>query len=67
MSAFFKETAENYFGRVSKAGILEALREAQIEITPAMEKAKKGDLARIAERDIEKTKWLPELLRTLKP
>ena len=67
LSAFFKETAENYFGRVSKAGILEALREAQIEITPAMEKAKKGDLARIAERDIEKTKWLPELLRTPKP
>jgi len=44
MSLYFKATAENYFGRVSKAGIIEALREAQIEITPAMEKAKKGDL-----------------------
>jgi ParB family chromosome partitioning protein len=63
MTDFFKATAENYFGRVSKPLIIEALKEAKVEITPAMEKAKKGELAAIAEREIGKAKWLPGLLR----
>jgi hypothetical protein len=37
--------------------------EIKVEITPAMEKAKKGELAATAERELAKSKWLPELLR----
>ncbi|HTF66367.1 MAG TPA: hypothetical protein VK638_27160 [Edaphobacter sp.] len=39
------------------------MKEAKVEITPAMEKAKKPVLAAIAEREIGKTKWLPKQLR----
>ena len=35
MGKWFKPTAENYFGKVSKAQILEALREANGSIAPA--------------------------------
>jgi ParB family transcriptional regulator, chromosome partitioning protein len=63
MTDYFKATAENYFGRISKSGIIEALKEAKVEITPAMEKAKKGELAAIADRELGPTKWLPEILR----
>jgi hypothetical protein len=33
MNDWFKATAENYFGRVSKPGIIEALKEAAVKIT----------------------------------
>ncbi|WP_263378449.1 hypothetical protein [Granulicella paludicola] len=56
MNDWFKATAENYFGRVSKPLIMDALKQAAIEITPAMEKAKKSELATIAEREVGKTK-----------
>jgi ParB family chromosome partitioning protein len=63
MTAWFTPTAENYFARVSKTGILEALTEAKGDIAPAWTKAKKGDLAVIAERQVAETGWLPALLR----
>jgi ParB family chromosome partitioning protein len=63
MTAWFTPTAENYFARVSKTGILEALTEAKGDIAPAWNKAKKGDLAVIAERQLADTGWLPALLR----
>jgi ParB family transcriptional regulator, chromosome partitioning protein len=63
MTDFFKATAENFFGRVSKPLIMEALKEAKVEITPQMEKMKKGELAAIAENEVGKMKWLPTLLR----
>ena len=55
--------AENYFARVSKTGILEALTEAKGDTAPAWNKAKKGDLAVIAERQVADTGWLPAPLR----
>jgi len=59
-----KPTAENYFGRISKPAIIDALKEAKgTAIAPAWEKAKKGDLAAIAEREIDGTVWLPAPLR----
>ncbi len=50
---------KNYFAKVSKTGILEALTEAKGDIAPAWNKAKKGDLAVIAERQLAETGWLP--------
>jgi ParB family transcriptional regulator, chromosome partitioning protein len=64
MAAWFQPTAGNYFGKISKASILTALREAGRAIAPAWEKAKKSDLASIAEREIAATGWLPEPLRS---
>jgi ParB family chromosome partitioning protein len=63
MRSCFTPTAENYFGRVSKAGIIEALKEARGTVAPAWEKAKKSDLAAIAEREIAGTGWLPAPLK----
>jgi ParB family chromosome partitioning protein len=63
MTTWFTPTAENYFARVSKTGILEALTEAKGDIAPAWNKAKKGELAVIAERQLAETGWLPALLR----
>jgi ParB family chromosome partitioning protein len=63
MTAWFTPTAENYFARVSKTGILEALTEAKGDIAPAWTKAKKGELAVIAERQLAETGWLPAPLR----
>ena len=63
MGKWFKPTAENYFGKVSKAQILEALREANGSIAPAWADMKKADLAALAERQIAGSGWLPEPLR----
>jgi ParB family chromosome partitioning protein len=63
MTTWFTPTAENYFAKVSKSGILEALTEAKGDIAPAWNKAKKGELAVIAERQVADTGWLPALLR----
>lgn len=63
MAAWFTPTAENYFAKVSKTGILEALTEAKGDIAPAWSKAKKGELAVIAERQVADTGWLPVPLR----
>jgi ParB family chromosome partitioning protein len=63
MGKWFTPTVENYFGKISKSGILEALTEAGKEIAPAWQKAKKGELADIAAREIIGTGWLPEPLR----
>jgi len=63
MTAWFTPTAENYFAKVSKTGILEALTEAKGDIAPAWTKAKKGELAVIAERQVAETGWLPAPLR----
>jgi ParB family chromosome partitioning protein len=64
MKNWFTPTAENYFGRIAKTGILAAIREAKGEPAPAWEKAKKADLAAIAEREIAPIGWLPRILRS---
>lgn len=63
MTTWFKPTAANYFSRVSKNEILAALQEGRGATAPAWAKAKKGDLAQIAERELAESGWLPELLR----
>ena len=64
MGEWFTPTAENFFGKITKDGIVEALKEARDgAIAPAWLKAKKSDLAAIAEREIAQTGWLPAPLR----
>ena len=63
MGKWFKPTAENYFLKVSKAQILDALREAKGSVAPAWADMKKADLAALAERQMAGTGWLPEPLR----
>lgn len=63
MAAWFRPSAENYFARISKTAILEALTEIKGGTAPAWDKAKKADLAAIAEREIAQTGWLPPPLR----
>lgn len=64
MQTWFTPTAENYFSRISKPQILEALREAKgTAPAPAWEKLKKSELAAVAAREIEGKNWLPEPLR----
>ncbi len=64
MTAWFTPTAENYFNRVSKIQILEALQEArQQPPAPAWGNLKKAELAALAARETVATGWLPLPLR----
>jgi len=67
MSAWFKPTAANYFGRIGKSKILETLSEVKGSVAPAWEKLKKTELAALAEREVSGKDWLPELLRSPVP
>jgi hypothetical protein len=57
-------TAENYFNRVSKLQILEALQEARLQPpAPAWANLKKAELAALAVRETAATGLLPLPLR----
>ena len=59
-------TVDNYLGRVPKARILEAVREAKGEQSAQLiDHLKKLDMAKEAERLLDGTGWLPEPLRTV--
>lgn len=65
VEAGWQPTVENYLGRVTKARILEAVREARgSEAAERIAQLKKNDMAQAAERLLEGTGWLPEALRT---
>ena len=58
-------TVDNYLGRVTKARILEAVREAKGDASAQLiDHLKKPDMAKEAERLLADTGWLPEPLRT---
>jgi ParB family chromosome partitioning protein len=62
--AGWRPTVATYLGRVTKARILEAVREAKGEqAAHLIEDLKKADMAREAERLLDGTGWLPEPLR----
>jgi len=62
----WRPTVDNYLGRVPKARILEAVREAKGEASAQMiEHLKKPEMATEAERLLGGTGWLPEPLRTV--
>ena len=65
MSGQWSATKEGYLGRVTKAQILAAVREAKGEAAAQLiEHLKKGEMAEAAERVLAGTGWLPPLLRT---
>ena len=64
-AAGWSPTVDNYLGRVPKARILEAVREAKGDASAQLiDHLKKPDMAREAERLLAKTGWVPEPLRT---
>ncbi|GAB6968342.1 hypothetical protein JCM25156A_23790 [Komagataeibacter kakiaceti JCM 25156] len=66
VEAGWQPTVENYLGRVTKARILQAVREARgDEAAERIAHMKKPDMAREAERLLEGSGWLPEVLRTI--
>lgn len=64
MAQWFTPTAENYFSRISKAAILQALQEAKgTPLSPATAKLSKTEIAAQAARSVAGTGWLPVPLR----
>ncbi len=64
VAAGWTPTVDNYFGRVTKAHILQAVREAKGEQSAQLiDHLKKPDMAREAARLLEGSGWLPEVLR----
>ncbi|MGE0502529.1 MAG: ParB/RepB/Spo0J family partition protein [Rhizobiaceae bacterium] len=64
----WRPTVDNYFGRVTKPRILEAVREAKgEETTQLIDHLKKPDMAKEAERLLADSGWLPVPLRLSKP
>ena len=58
-------TADNFLGRVTKARIIQAVRESKgADIARRIEGLKKGDMVQEAEQLLLGTNWLPEPLRT---
>lgn len=65
VGAGWRPTCENYFNKVTKARILEAVAEGKGDQTAALiDHLKKPDMAREAERLMADAAWLPEPLRT---
>jgi len=68
MTGYWRPTARSYLGRVTKARILEAVREGvSDEAAERMAGMKKFDMAEAAEQLLAATDWLPALLTTAKP
>lgn len=63
--AGWRVSADTYLGRITKARILEAVREAKREAAAErIAGLKKPEMAKAAEALLEGSGWLPELLRT---
>ena len=68
MTGYWRPTVRSYLGRITKARILEAAREAvSDEAADRMAQMKKQDMAEAAEQLLAGTGWLPALLRTPEP
>lgn len=64
VAAGWTPTVDNYLGRVTKAHILQAVREAKgDQAAQLIDHLKKPDMAREAARLLEGSGWLPEVLR----
>ena len=64
VAAGWSVSVENYLGRVTKAQIMEAVREARGDASAQLiDHLKKADMAREAERLLAGTGWLPQPLR----
>lgn len=66
VAAGWVPTVDTYLGRVTKARILEAVREAKGEDSAQLiDHLRKPDMAREAERLLAGSGWLPEILRSV--
>ncbi|PZR71961.1 MAG: DNA-binding protein, partial [Stutzerimonas stutzeri] len=64
VGAGWTPTVDNYLGRVTKAHILQAVREAKGDQSAQLiDHLKKQDMARDAARLLDGSGWLPEVLR----
>jgi ParB family chromosome partitioning protein len=64
VEAGWRPTVDNYFGRVAKPRILDAVREAKgASSAQLIDHLKKTDIAKEAERLLDGSGWLPEPLR----
>ena len=64
MTGYWRPTVRTYLGRITKARILEAVREAvSAEAADRMADMKKPDMAEAAEQLLATTDWLPALMR----
>ncbi|MBP1096542.1 ParB/RepB/Spo0J family partition protein [Bradyrhizobium diazoefficiens] len=67
MTGYWRPTVQSYLGRVTKASILEAVREGvSEEAAERISGMKKTEMAAAAEQLLAATDWLPPLLRTAK-
>lgn len=67
MTGYWRPTVQSYLGRVTKAGIVEAVREGvSEEAAERISGMKKAEMAVAAEQLLAVTEWLPPLLRTAK-
>ena len=65
MSLYFRPDAGNYFGKISKDMILADITGITgKEPSPAQLKMKKGELAKLAAKLADGTRWLPAVLCT---
>jgi ParB family chromosome partitioning protein len=65
MRAYWRPSADNYFSRVSKAMIVEAVREGvSTEAADRLLSLKKPEMAQAAEQLMTTTGWLPIALRS---
>ena len=68
MTAHWTPTGQTYLGRVTKAHILAAVREAvSDEAAERIAGMKKPEMAQAAEQLLAGTGWLPTVLRTTRP
>jgi ParB family chromosome partitioning protein len=66
VDAGWEPTVETYLGRVPKARILDAVRDAKGEGTAQLlDQLKKAEMAVEAERLLKGSGWLPEVLRRI--
>ena len=66
VTAGWRPTVGNYFGRVTKARIVQAVREGAGERSAQLiDHMKKGDMAKEAERLLSDSGWLPEPFRPM--
>ena len=64
-AAGWSPTVDNYLGRVTKARIVQAVREAKGETAAQLiEHLRKGEMAERAQELLAGSGWIPELLRT---
>nr|WP_312016526.1 hypothetical protein [Bradyrhizobium liaoningense] len=65
MTGYWRPTVQSYLGRITKARILDAVREGvREEAAQGISGMKKVEMAAAAEQLLAATDWLPPLLRT---